>query len=139
MEAEYVALTKAAKKCLHFRQLLSDLGFPQAGPTTIFEDNKSAINLATAPEVTKNSKHIHVRHHFIRDLIKQNLMKVVYLDTKSMTADLLTKPLLKPLFLQLRSKLLNSVVKLVPDWSTLRGECQDNPAPESPISPATPN
>jgi hypothetical protein len=124
MEAEYVALTKAAKKCVHFRQLMGDLGFPQRSPSIVYEDNRSAINLAKAPEITKNSKHIQTRFHYIRDLVKQRLVEVQYLPTDQMTADLLTKPLATTPFLYLRSKLLNSSDKPIPAWSTLRGECQ---------------
>ena len=126
MEAEYVGLTAACKKCLIFRALLSELGFPQPGPTTCFEDNKSAINLANAPEITRHSRHIFVRHHYIRDLVQQGLIVIEYLPTTSMTADLLTKPLAVGLFHRFRSKLLNfsSSDQPVPSWSTLRGECQ---------------
>lgn len=109
MEAEYVGLTDASKKCLLFRQLLSELGFPQSGPTTCFEDNQSAIKLAVAPEITRNSRHIFVRHHYIRDLVQQRLIHIEYLQTSEMTADLLTKPLLPGLFRHLRSKLMNEV------------------------------
>jgi hypothetical protein len=126
MEAEYVGLTDASKKCLLFRRLLRELGFEQPGPTTCFEDNKSAINLAIAPEITKHSRHIFVRHHYIRDLVEQKHIAIQYLATDQMTADLLTKPLPVGLFTRLRSKLLNtsSSSQPVPPWSKLRGECQ---------------
>jgi hypothetical protein len=140
MEAEYVALTKAAKKCVHLRLLLSELGFAQTEPSVAFEDNRSAINLALAPEITKNSKHIHVRHHYIRDLVRSRAIRIQYLPTSDMTADLLTKPLATKAFLYFRNKLLNSSEKLVPTVvagvsrtslpsapsrrrSSLRGEC----------------
>ena len=109
MEAEYVALTKAAKKLIHLRLLLSELGFPQNSPSIAFEDNKSAIDLANAPELTKNSKHIAIRHHYIRDLVQTKQVTIRYIPTAQQTADLLTKPITsKPLFLYLRGRLLNS-------------------------------
>lgn len=41
------------------------------------------------------TKHIDVRHHFIRETIKENIIDVKYLSTDLMIADVLTKPLSK--------------------------------------------
>ena len=117
MESEYVALTRAAKKVIHLRLLLSELGFPQTSPTTIFEDNKSAINLAVAPEITKNAKHIAIRHHYIRDLVKTSQVCVSYIPTMEQTADILTKPMDRALFTHHRSRLLNTIDTTLPTTS----------------------
>ena len=69
MEGEYVCLSSAARKVLEFRYFLEDIGFPQTAPTVIYEDNMSAINLAKAPAISRKSRHIHIRHHFIRDCV----------------------------------------------------------------------
>lgn len=92
MEAEYVCLTEMCKKIVHIRQLLEDIGLPQTEPTTVFQDNKSAINLANAPAITRHSRHIHVRHHFVRHLVELNIINIVHIGTAIMYADLLTKP-----------------------------------------------
>jgi hypothetical protein len=127
MEAEYIALSQAVKKALPLRYLLEQLGFPQPGPMVVFEDNMSAINLAIAPTVTKNSKHIAQRHHFIRTLVKDNTVKIVHLPTADMTADLLTKPMAPKLFLRLRAKLMNSSsAQPAALTSALAGGCQLN-------------
>jgi hypothetical protein len=93
MEAEYVALTPGVKRALHFRRFLHGMGFKQTGPIVIHEDKKSAINLAHSPQIPRNSQHIHVRYHFIRDLVAANIVKFVYTTTDNMIADLLTKTL----------------------------------------------
>lgn len=64
----------------------------QSKPTTIFCDNKSAIHLAATSKYLARSKHIDVRHHFIRE--KQELKMVIFsgLSTNDMVADNLTKP-----------------------------------------------
>jgi hypothetical protein len=125
MEAEYIALTQAVKKALPLRFLLEQLGFPQKGPMIVFEDNMSAINLANSPTVTKNSKHIFQRHHYIRHLVKNNIAKIIHLPTDQMTADLLTKPMAPKLFLRLRDKLLNIPSAQRPAHiATLAGGCQ---------------
>jgi hypothetical protein len=92
MESEYVCLSSAARKVLEFRYFLEDIGFPQSAPTIIFEDNMSAINLAIAPAVSRKSRHIHIRHHFIRDCVATHLINVKHLPTDHMLADFLTKP-----------------------------------------------
>ena len=92
MEGEYVCLSSAARKVLEFRYFLEDVGFPQQDPTVIYEDNMSAINLARAPAVSRKSRHIHIRHHFIRDCVLNNLVRVQHVPTERMLADFLTKP-----------------------------------------------
>jgi hypothetical protein len=108
MEAEYVALSQAARKILEFRYLLEDIGFPQKLPTVIYEDNMSAINLANAPHITRKSRHIHTRHHFIRDLVAQKLVIIHHLPTEDMLADFFTKPYGPKRFCSTRDRLFNS-------------------------------
>jgi hypothetical protein len=107
MEAEYVALSQAGRKLLEFRYLLEDVGFPQHEPTVIYEDNMSAINLAVAPHITRKSRHIHTRHHFIRDLVAQKLAIVRHLPTADMLADFFTKPYGPKHFCTTRDRLFN--------------------------------
>ena len=109
MEAEYVTLTSCAKLAVPFRRFLEELGFPQPEPTTLWEDSMSAINLAIAPAISRKSRHIFVRHHYIRDLIRNKIVKLHYLNTHNMPADLLTKPLGPIKFIPLRNKLLNVI------------------------------
>jgi hypothetical protein len=107
MMAEYVALAEVGRAILWCRFLLDDIGFPQRQPTIIYEDNQSAINLAVAPHITRKSRHIHIRHHFIRDLVAKGIVQIVHLPTHLMTADILTKPLGPTAFIALRDILMN--------------------------------
>jgi hypothetical protein len=91
MGAEYIALGRCAKDVMFFRQFAEELGYPQLAPSIIKEDNQSAINLTVAPAVSKKSRHIFIRHHFIRDLYQRNLIKPVHCGTHDMVADVLTK------------------------------------------------
>jgi hypothetical protein len=114
MYSEYVALGELGKKVEEQRYFLSSIGFPQHAPTELFEDNQSAINLAQAPAISRKSRFIHVRHHYVRDLIKRNVVKLTHLPTSQMTADLLTKPKGPKQFKMDRDKLLN--VPSHPRW-----------------------
>lgn len=51
------------------------------------------------------SKHIDVRFHFLRDLTKAGVMKMVHCNTQGQVADVMTKPLKLDAFLKLRSML----------------------------------
>ena len=109
MEAEYVALSSCGRRIAHFRHLLETLGFPQPDPTTIFGDNKSVLNLAMAPQIARRSRHIHVRHHYIRRLVMDGLARLVHVPGLELTADLLTKPLPASAFIPHARRLLNLV------------------------------
>jgi hypothetical protein len=95
-EAEYIALTYAAKEALWLRQFLSEL-FPSSPlqPLTLHDDNQGAVALAHAHigQFHARTKHIDIRYHFIRYAIEDNLIRVVYCPTENMVADMFTKPL----------------------------------------------
>ncbi|KAD3337683.1 hypothetical protein E3N88_33203 [Mikania micrantha] len=102
-EAEYIAATAAACQGVWLRRILEDLGCDQELPTTIFCDNKSAINLSRNPIMHSRSKHIELKHHFIRDLVKQNVIQLEFCGTNEQLADMLTKAFSKEKFVQFRS------------------------------------
>ena len=72
MEAEYVAMADGMKEAIFLRYLWSFiLSDRDVGCTLIHEDNLSAIHLACNPAPTPNSKHIDIRHHFIRERVER--------------------------------------------------------------------
>ena len=85
-------MSEAGKAIIWFRHVLAAIGFPQQGPTIMFEDSNSAIKLAQGPSIKRKSKHIMVREHYIRDLIRQALVEPQYVPTAQQNADLFTKP-----------------------------------------------
>lgn len=91
-EAEYIALDAAASEAVWLRLLLKELGYPQ-GPTMIYEDNTSCIDLAHNPENHNRTKHIDVKFHYIRQLIENKEIELSWLETSKMVADTMTKPL----------------------------------------------
>ena len=93
-EAEYVALAAGIKKTIFLRYIWSFI-FPDrdVGCTLVKEDNVGAIQLAKNPATTPNSKHIDIRHHFIRERVANGEFKVVYVPSEEQHADFLTKSL----------------------------------------------
>ncbi|RWS08469.1 RxLR effector candidate protein-like protein, partial [Leptotrombidium deliense] len=100
-EAEYIALAEAAKEAFWLRQLLVDLSLKQAA-TRILCDNQGAIKLVGNPEFHQRTKHIDVRHNFIRDAQSDGKITVQYVDTKKQAAGFLTKLLNSPQFVMCR-------------------------------------
>lgn len=92
-EAEYYALTDIAKTILWHRQLLPFFHIPQLLPSLIFADNLSAIRLAKDSVDHQRSRHIDIKHHFIRDHYEKKEIDFKYVGTKDNAADILTKTL----------------------------------------------
>lgn len=103
-EAEYVALASAAQESIWLRKLTAELGSPPKAPTTIFEDNQSAIAMSKNPQFHGRAKHIDIKFHFIREHVMNGTVKLEYCPTKEMTADIFTKGLSREQFCKLRSK-----------------------------------
>jgi hypothetical protein len=66
-------------------------------------DSKSALALPKNLVFHERSKHIRVRHHFIRGCLEEGSIKAGYINTKDQLVDLLTKPLGRIKFLELYS------------------------------------
>ena len=76
----------------------------------IYQDNQSTIAMAErGRSSSERTRHIHIRHFFIKDRIDSGEVKLKYLPTEEMIADILTKPLQGALFRKLRGKLMNIV------------------------------
>ncbi|KAG5868391.1 hypothetical protein JTB14_013593 [Gonioctena quinquepunctata] len=68
-----MALTAATCEAIWLQNIIEDINFPVPRPTVIFEDNQGAIQIAKNPEHHKRTKHIDIKHHFIKDAIRQEL------------------------------------------------------------------
>eukprot|EP00253_Pinus_taeda_P024109 PITA_24109 len=101
-EAEYRGAVEASKEALWLRQILSEFGFEQQHPTTLWCDNQSAIQLCKDPVQHQRSKHIELHVHFIRKLIHDHVLEVQYCSTDDQVADIFTKALTEAKFTKLR-------------------------------------
>ena len=106
-ESEYVALGEAAREAIYLRMLLKDLGQEQMEPTIIFEDNVAAEKLTKNNIHHSRTKHIEIKHHFIREAVENKTIEIQHLASTEMLADLLTKALPAPQFLKLRHSILD--------------------------------
>ena len=91
-EAEYVALCDASNEALFTRAVLVFLQPELSGMRVdIFGDNEGAKAIADNPSSASRSKHIDVKLHFIRGLIRTGEVRILHVGTEEQHADFLTK------------------------------------------------
>jgi hypothetical protein len=105
MEAEYIAATGATCQAIWLRRILADLGISFEEATIIWCDSMSAIHLSKNLVLHGRSKHIELKHHFIRDMVTQKQVSLEFCGTNDQMADVLTKALPREKFLHFRSML----------------------------------
>jgi KUP system potassium uptake protein len=95
--------------------LLQELKFLKDIESTLFMDNKPAINLIQNNKPAQTMKHLSIKFHSVRDKIKNGEYKIKYCPTNDMLADIFTKSLDKIKFTILRTK-----IKVIPKSDTDR-------------------
>ena len=91
--AEYETLTELCKYLEWMNGLLEEIQLFQENPIPVYQDNKSTITLATGPGTFKRSKQDLLRMQYVKDLVKNGFIEIVWVSTKDMIADILTKVL----------------------------------------------
>ena len=104
IEAEYISAANYCSQVLWIRNQLEDFSFEYTN-IQILCDNTSAINLSKNPIQHSRSKHIEIKHHFIRDHVSKKEIELLFTDTKNQLADIFTKPLVEDRFLFIKEKL----------------------------------
>ncbi|GJW36386.1 putative reverse transcriptase, RNA-dependent DNA polymerase [Tanacetum coccineum] len=89
-KAEYVAASSCCRQVLWIQNQLLDYGY-NFMHTKIFIDNNNTICIIKNPVFHSKTKHIEIRHHFIRDCNEKKLIQMVKIYTDKNVADLLTK------------------------------------------------
>jgi len=102
MEAELMALSEAGKESIFLLRLADALDERGAQPLQIAMDNDSARQALARTNPTPASRHIEVRHFWMREQVQRNVLDVVRVCSADNIADWGTKPLAKELFLKFR-------------------------------------
>ena len=68
----------------------------------VYSNNSSAIDTSKNPVQHSKTKHIEIRYHFIRDLVKRKIVCLEYIPTERQNADIFTKSLDRSKFETLR-------------------------------------
>lgn len=89
IQAEYVAMGDGEKEALFVHGIM---GFLSPGKKLngirVLEDNEGAIALAENPVSSSKSKHIDVRHHFLRELVEKKMISVEHVSSGEQHADI---------------------------------------------------
>ena len=104
-EAEYVALTRAVQEGIWIRNSLLAMNLPCPPSLVVFTDNLAAKSLAENDSIHGRAKHIDIRYHFIHSHVESGLFTLSHVSGPLNSADLLTKPLSRPVFLSHVSRL----------------------------------
>ena len=92
-KAEYVTLGLCTQEVLWVRAMLKDLGHEQVGATWIWEDNQGTIGLASSAGCNTRTKHVDIRHHFIRENVSRDIITVKHKSTVDQLLGMITKAL----------------------------------------------
>ena len=112
-EAEIIAASTCACEIAYFRALLEEMGLPQEEPTTLFVDNKGAVELSRDRKSCHRSRHVDRRFFKVRELVFAGAIKVEYVPTEDNPADILTKALDQPTFYRHTRTMLSAVTTAV--------------------------
>ncbi|KAK6149332.1 hypothetical protein DH2020_016857 [Rehmannia glutinosa] len=103
-EAEYISATFCCTQLLWMKQTLADYKCSFKN-VPIFCDNISAINIAQNPIHHNRTKHIEIRHHFLRDCVSKPKIEISFVPSQDQLADIFTKPLSSETFASIRARL----------------------------------
>lgn len=91
VEAEYMGMSTTTQEALWLKGLHEEI-FGSMQSVRIYCDNRGSIDLGNNPIYHAKTKHIEIRHHFLREKIKENKVNFKHVRTEEMIADFLTKP-----------------------------------------------
>ena len=102
-KAEYIGAGACSAQILYMKQTLLDCVVLEKVP--LLYDNESAVKLTNNPVQHSRTKHIDIRHHFLRDHVAKNNISLEGVRTEDQLADIFTKPLDEATFCRLRNEL----------------------------------
>jgi hypothetical protein len=103
-EAKYVAAGQCCAQLFWMRQTVRDFGYNMS-KVPLLCDNESVIRMADNLVEHSRTKHIDIRHNFLRDHQQKGDIEVFHVSTENQLADIFTKTLDESTFCKLRSEL----------------------------------
>jgi len=94
-KAEYIAAVDAGKEMHWMRNILVEFGYDLDGPSPLFLDNQSSIDVSRNPEHHGRMKHLDLRTFWLRQAVEEGTIAPFHVPTSEMPADLLTKGLIR--------------------------------------------
>ena len=100
-EAEYFGAMLAARELMFLRDLAVEFALVLAGPTVLYCDSKSAVEMAFDPVAFKKTKHILRAAEYLRDLVLREAVTLEHVPGATMMADIATKAPARRIFTEL--------------------------------------
>ncbi|CAI7777071.1 unnamed protein product, partial [Closterium sp. NIES-53] len=88
-----MAMYHDIKEIVLLRKLLEDMGAEQEGPTPLFSDSEAAIGMANNPILNGLKKHMKIKWHWVRQMVKEGIVELHHVKASKQAADFLTKRL----------------------------------------------
>ena len=102
-EAEYLSACCGAMAAAHIRMIIYDLlhlGTPEwknhsqmldKTPLLLMTDNAATVQIAKSGRLTRKTRHIEKRFHYVREAAQTNMLRIFWLPGSQMLADVMTK------------------------------------------------
>ena len=90
-EAEYVAVSAVVKEIKFLYQMSRSMEIKVPQPIKVQVDNVGAIWLANNSSVSERTKHVDLRPHFVRDMIKDQVIEMNFVKSAENGSDIMTK------------------------------------------------
>lgn len=119
-EAEYRGVANDVSETTWLRTLLLEMKIMLSRATLVYCDNVSAIYLSSNPVQHQRTKHVEIDIHFVREKVALGLVRVLHVPSAYQYADIFTKGLPSPLFLDFRDSLT-----IGPSTFPLRGSVRE--------------
>jgi hypothetical protein len=103
-EAEYIAVGSCCTQIIYLKQSFVDYNI-KLGSVPLLCDNESAVKIAKNPVLHSRTKHIDIRHHFLREKEANGDIALQNVRSEEQLADIFTKPLNECIFVRLRNVL----------------------------------
>jgi len=90
-EAEYVALSEAAKEVKFMAQVMMSMGIPVKFPIIVRVDNVGAIFMSENITTSQRTKHVDIWYHFVCKFMEDGFIKIIFMQTKENCTNIFTK------------------------------------------------
>nr|KYP74060.1 Copia protein [Cajanus cajan] len=101
---EYVIVGQCLMQLLWIKHQLEDYDIYESSIHVLY-DNTVVISISKNLVLHSRTKHIEIKHHFIRDHVQKGTFDLVYVKTEEQLADIFTKPLLEDRYIWLRDRI----------------------------------
>src|SRR5690606_32607659 len=107
-EAEMMAINELAKVIVFVQEFLKSIEIEVEQPSILKTDNKTSIVFGKTTKLFDRTKHIGIKYRAIKDYIQEGRIRIEYINTDDMIADIMTKPLSRVKFEKHQAELLIS-------------------------------